>query len=241
MELRRDFLKMTLKSIFALSSFIFVQKLLAFPKKRKQTLKLVTKNYKSFLKNKKANAKSIVFKKRKPLIAKSSKSAITAPYCFARHQKTPSYFGKTLPKTISFYNINTGETLKDLALWENDRWAQPAMKSINHLFRDYRTGQIHSIDPRLLYIIGAIMSKLESKKTIHLVSGFRSDKSNRCLRSRSHKVARHSQHLYGKAADIYVEGIQLCHVHKAALHCKSGGVGSYSRFVHVDTGRVRSW
>ena len=47
----------------------------------------------------------------------------------------------------------------------------------------------------------------------------------------------------GKAIDIRLPGVPLARVREAALDLKLGGVGYYpgSDFVHVDTGRVRTW
>jgi uncharacterized protein YcbK (DUF882 family) len=63
------------------------------------------------------------------------------------------------------------------------------------------------------------------------------------LRKSSSGVAKRSLHMSGKAIDIRVPGRDVHQLQKAALSLKSGGVGLYtkSRFVHVDTGRVRSW
>lgn len=62
-------------------------------------------------------------------------------------------------------------------------------------------------------------------------------------RRHSEQVASQSQHMLGRALDITVEGVDLAHLHKAALSLKAGGVGYYpdNGFVHVDVGRVRRW
>ena len=61
--------------------------------------------------------------------------------------------------------------------------------------------------------------------------------------AKSPGVASRSQHTLGKALDIRVEGVELTHLHKAALSLSAGGVGLYpvSNFVHVDVGPVRRW
>ena len=47
----------------------------------------------------------------------------------------------------------------------------------------------------------------------------------------------------GKAIDIRLGGVSLADLRDAAMSLSAGGVGFYavSDFVHVDTGRVRSW
>ena len=63
------------------------------------------------------------------------------------------------------------------------------------------------------------------------------------LHERSAGVAAHSQHLFGKACDIRLQGVELTNLHKAALTLGAGGVGLYpvSNFVHVDVGPRRHW
>ena len=56
-------------------------------------------------------------------------------------------------------------------------------------------------------------------------------------------VAKKSYHMRGMAVDIHLPDRSLSHLRKTALELKSGGVGYYpkSGFVHIDTGKVRSW
>lgn len=81
---------------------------------------------------------------------------------------------------------------------------------------------------------------------IELVSGFRSPKLNEVLRKKGHKVASHSQHSLGHAVDFRLVGLSPKQLRQEirALGWK-GGVGQYDKpsdqFVHIDTGRDRSW
>ena len=67
--------------------------------------------------------------------------------------------------------------------------------------------------------------------------------TNADLHAHSDGVATNSLHLKGKAIDIRLTDIPLEHLRRAALGARRGGVGYYkaSNFVHVDTGRVRTW
>jgi uncharacterized protein YcbK (DUF882 family) len=49
--------------------------------------------------------------------------------------------------------------------------------------------------------------------------------------------------MLGKATDIHMPGVSLENLHRAALSMQGGGVGFYPKdgFVHIDTGRVRTW
>lgn len=142
---------------------------------------------------------------------------------------------------LSLYNTHTGERLKNHVFWADGNFVEEQLRQINHLFRDHRTGDVHSIDPELLRLLAKITELVESKEPIHLISGYRSSKTNKALASNSTGVAKNSQHLYGKAADIMIPGRSLKQIQLAAKSLKVGGVGRYSAFVHVDTGRVRSW
>lgn len=142
---------------------------------------------------------------------------------------------------LSFYNRHTGESLKKCTFWAEGDYNPTALKEINHLFRDHRTQTTHEIDRKLLHLLHNIQKQLDSTESFHLISGYRSPKTNKVLNARSRGVAKVSQHIYGKAADIYVPGRTLKQVQAAAKSLKAGGVGRYSEFVHVDTGRVRYW
>ena len=142
---------------------------------------------------------------------------------------------------LSLYNTHTGETLKNHTFWIEGQFVEEQLQAVNKLFRDHRTNELYPIDPELLKLLANITDLLDSRESIHLISGYRSPKTNKMLAKNSNGVATKSQHLCGKAADIMLPGRQLKQIQKAAKSLKIGGVGRYSTFVHVDTGRVRSW
>jgi uncharacterized protein YcbK (DUF882 family) len=76
-----------------------------------------------------------------------------------------------------------------------------------------------------------------------VISGFRSAASNERLRTQGGGVARQSLHLRGMAIDVRLRGVACTHLRDVGLELARGGVGYYrkSNFVHLDTGRVRSW
>ena len=67
--------------------------------------------------------------------------------------------------------------------------------------------------------------------------------TNEKLRQYSSGVAKFSLHMEGRAADIYIPGVPVRELQKAALLLQAGGVGFYGTrgFVHIDTGPVRHW
>jgi uncharacterized protein YcbK (DUF882 family) len=142
---------------------------------------------------------------------------------------------------LNFYNRHTGESLKKCIFWAEGIYNPDGLKEINKLFRDHRTHKVHEIHRPLLHVLHKIQNQLETIEPFHLISGYRSPKTNAVLKAHGRGVAKNSQHIYGKAADIYVPGRSLKQVQKAAQSLRAGGVGRYTDFVHVDTGRVRYW
>jgi uncharacterized protein YcbK (DUF882 family) len=94
-----------------------------------------------------------------------------------------------------------------------------------------------------LDVLYAIRTTLAARQPFHIISGYRSPRTNAFLCESGRGVARNSLHVQGKAADIRIPGIDLSLVRDVAMSLKEGGVGYYpsSNFVHVDVGRVRYW
>jgi uncharacterized protein YcbK (DUF882 family) len=145
-------------------------------------------------------------------------------------------------RSLSFYNLHTGESLKAV-YYENGGYVAGALKEIDYVLRDFRANEVKPIDPRLLDLLVALHDRLGTTAPYHVISGYRSPKTNAMLHAYSEGVAAHSLHIDGRAIDIRVPGRNLSTLHDAALALRAGGVGYYphSDFVHVDTGRVRHW
>jgi uncharacterized protein YcbK (DUF882 family) len=156
----------------------------------------------------------------------------------ARAAKAPA-------RTLSFLHTHTGERL-EVEYCYGGRYQPDALDEINSLLRDFRVNEVKPIDPKLLDLLHELGGTLESDSPFHVISGYRSPKTNRMLQSRggAHSgVASGSLHQAGKAIDIRLPGVKLDHLRSAARSLNLGGVGFYpsSNFVHVDTGRVRYW
>jgi uncharacterized protein YcbK (DUF882 family) len=147
-------------------------------------------------------------------------------------------------RRLAFYNTHTSESV-DVVYWTRGEYVGPALKAIDTVLRDHRTGEIVSMDKDLLNLLFELRTRLETTSPFHVISGFRSKQSNEYLRGLSpgSGVAKDSQHTKAKAADVRVPGRELTRVRDAALALRLGGVGFYpvSGFVHVDVARVRSW
>lgn len=147
-------------------------------------------------------------------------------------------------RTLSIYNVNTKESLT-VTYKKNGVYDEDALRKINHIMRDWRRDVETKMDPELIDLIWELHTQLGSMKPVHLISGYRSAKTNERLRRRGGGQAKNSQHILGKAADIHFPDVDVQDLRYLALIEEVGGVGYYPRsgipFVHVDTGRVRAW
>jgi len=146
-------------------------------------------------------------------------------------------------RKLQFSHLHTGEQLKT-TYWAEGRYLSSSLDEINYLLRDFRTGDIHPIDPKLLDLLHTIRLQSRNSNPFEIISGYRSPKTNNQLRaSGGGGVAKKSLHMQGKAIDIRLPGTPLKELHRIACDAKVGGVGLYtgSNFVHIDTGSVRYW
>jgi len=145
-------------------------------------------------------------------------------------------------RSLAFLNTHTGERL-DAVYVDGGRYQQDALAAIDHLLRDHRTGEVVPIDRALLDMLARLRDTLDTAQPFHVISGYRSPATNARLAAASSGVARRSLHVEGRAIDIRVPGLPLDSVRRAAVALRAGGVGFYrgSDFVHLDTGRVRTW
>lgn len=145
-------------------------------------------------------------------------------------------------RQLTFLNLHTGERIH-ATYWAEGSYLSEGLAAINNLLRDHRTGETYEIDRNLLDMLQLLHYKVDSQNEFHVISGYRSPKTNAQLNTQSNGVAKRSLHMQGKAIDIRLPGHQLANLRKAALSMQSGGVGYYpkSDFIHIDTGRVRQW
>lgn len=142
---------------------------------------------------------------------------------------------------IPFYHTHTRERF---ALdYSCEGCSEDTLVELNHFLRDFRTEEVHTIDPGLLDILHALRQETGCLGTVEVISGYRSPKTNRMLRARSSGVASRSLHMEGKALDFRLTGYNTRKLRDIAVSLKKGGVGYYAKsdFIHVDTGRVRTW
>lgn len=96
-------------------------------------------------------------------------------------------------------------------------------------------GDVIFISDGLVQVLQAIRSHFGKSVTIN--SGFRSQAHNKKVGGTAY-----SQHLYGTAADIVVQGVKPKDVaaYAETLLPGTGGIGIYSTFVHIDVRKTKS-
>ena len=143
---------------------------------------------------------------------------------------------------IAFRHAHTGESFSGVYR-VGDKYIPEAFERMNYVLRDFRTTEVFPMDPRVIDILSLLYGRLDATESYQILSGYRSPKTNAMLRKTSSGVARNSFHMYGQAIDIRIPGQSTKLLRNTALALKAGGVGYYpnSDFVHVDTGKVRSW
>lgn len=162
---------------------------------------------------------------------------------------TPAFASMKMPSTsgaykVAFRNGHTGESF-DGVYRVGNKYLPDAFDQINHVLRDFRTGEEFPIDPRSIDIIYMLHNKMGGHQSFEVLSGYRSPQTNSMLREASARsgVARNSLHMVGQAIDLRMPGYSTHHIRDMAIDLRAGGVGYYpsSDFVHIDSGKVRHW
>lgn len=158
--------------------------------------------------------------------------------------------GKSLAKallaekgSISLYNTHSHERLSVDFRRQDGTYDLEALNALNWILRCHFTNQQTVMDVNTIEYLNLIDQRLGGGNEIHIISGFRSPSYNSLLLSNGRGVAKHSLHLVGKALDIVIPGIDLKTVRQTAVALKMGGVGYYpgAGFVHIDSGKFRTW
>lgn len=114
--------------------------------------------------------------------------------------------------------------------------------AIDEFLRCHFTSEEGDVPAVLLTRIRQVAHRFDARK-VHIVSGFRHPKYNTMLRKKGREVALTSQHTQAHAVDFTLVGVPTKDLYRYLLREHQGGVGYYPRsgFVHIDTGRKRTW
>jgi uncharacterized protein YcbK (DUF882 family) len=146
------------------------------------------------------------------------------------------------PRRIALVNLHTGERL-ETEYFRDDAYVPGALAAIDVLLRDFRSGEKHAMDPKLLDYLVDVAAQVDAPPAYSVISGYRSPETNERLHERSGGVSQHSLHMQGRAIDVRMTGEDCADLAARAQDLKRGGVGYYraSNFVHLDTGAFRTW
>ena len=146
------------------------------------------------------------------------------------------------PKRIALLNLHTDERL-DVEYFRDGAYLPEAMARIEGLLKDFRNGEKHAIDPKLMDYLVDVAAQVGKPAAFSVISGYRSPETNERLHERSSGVSQHSLHMQGRAIDVRLNGVDCKDLAVRAEELKQGGVGYYraSNFVHLDTGAFRTW
>ena len=145
-------------------------------------------------------------------------------------------------RVLAFFHTHTSERLS-LPYFADGGYLPASLVRLERFLRDFRTGEEHPIDPALFDLLHDLQRATSTRTPFQVISGYRSPATNALLCSEGGGVAKGSLHLQGRAIDIRLGDVSSAVVRDAARELCLGGVGYYrqSDFVHVDTGRVRTW
>jgi uncharacterized protein YcbK (DUF882 family) len=145
-------------------------------------------------------------------------------------------------RRVHMYSGRSGESVNAI-YWVDGEYIPEVVNEISHFMRDLRVDSSIAMNPHNLDIISATHHLLDINEPYMLLSGYRTAKTNKMLRSESSGVAKNSLHVQGMAADLRLKSRSVKQMAKAAEACAAGGVGHYyhSNFVHMDCGPVRTW
>ncbi len=172
-------------------------------------------------------------------------SLLGASVLLARLGSPSSALADPLPSgELSLYNTHTDERLEVTYRDRGGRYDDTALRALDRILRCHYDGEVAKMDVRVIEILDLVATRLGGGHEIEIISGFRSQAYNDWLiKHGGGGVAQHSLHMVAKAIDVRLKGVPLDRLHRAALDLRLGGVGYYPRsdFVHLDSGRVRTW
>lgn len=145
-------------------------------------------------------------------------------------------------RVLRLYNPRSKERAR-VAFWDpKEGFLSEGYRQACWLLRDVSAGVWSNMDLGLLnklYGIQAWLDYYGIDPEMDVLSGLRTPQTN----GSTEGAAQRSRHLYGEAADVRIRRVSAVTLGKMAQAFGPGGVGFYvnSNFVHVDTGRTRTW
>lgn len=150
--------------------------------------------------------------------------------------RAPARAGDQAVRVVAVRNLWTEEIMA---------WTGPVVldrENLGSFLRCHATGLPGAHPKDLIERVLATAAKFSARR-VHVVSGYRNAKYNLGLAKKGREVSRDSNHTRSQAIDFSLPGVDTERVYKHLLRAHPGGVGYYpvSSFVHVDTGKKRTW
>ena len=144
------------------------------------------------------------------------------------------------PRRLRLINAHTEETF-DGPYRDATGPIPAAMEDLSSFLRDFHSGETIQYDVAVLDFLADVMAAVGAAKAT-VLSAYRTRETNEMLARTTFGVADNSQHIYGRAIDIYLPA-RLDVAMETARAMRRGGVGWYpdSHFIHLDSGPVRNW
>jgi uncharacterized protein YcbK (DUF882 family) len=160
--------------------------------------------------------------------------------CVGATSALPSWARSQHERRIALECRETGESF-DGTYWSGGAYDPAALHRIDWLMRDFHSGAVAKIDPALIDALQDLQASFGARRSLTILSGFRTAGTNAELRHEGWPAASDSQHVVARAADVRIAGVSTSQLHSAALRLGYGGIGLYRDYVHIDTGPRRSW
>lgn len=153
------------------------------------------------------------------------------------------------PRTLSVFRPQSGERAKVL-YWKDGEVIDSAYQELCHILRDVNGRETAPIDPKLFEVLWgtqAFIARYGMNQPLEILSGYRTEASNKRLVEEGVPAARKSLHMVGKAADIRIASLNEEVLGGLIRSFRQGGVGYYYRsgprggWIHADTGLNRTW
>jgi uncharacterized protein YcbK (DUF882 family) len=154
---------------------------------------------------------------------------------------TPARRGQRADRPIWAHNLRTHE-IRALTGPAGIAAGPAGQADRSEFFRCWFT---HGHGPIPATLVDKIIESAEhfEVREVRIISGFRHPKYNLQLRKKGHEVAASSHHTEANAIDFFFPEVETKPLYDWLLAKHPGGVGFYpvSEFVHIDTGRKRTW
>lgn len=168
-------------------------------------------------------------------------SGFLLPQRYASDQEAAEFWAK--PRTLNLYRPVTGEH-RVVCYWRDGQIDWNGYHEACHMLRDVRANKTVTIDVRLLNLLRGQQGWLQEawgfREPYQINSGYRTLHTNELTEG----AAKNSYHTRAQASDGRYQGLPIDYQGKLVMAFQGGGVGIYinqQKFIHSDTGRIRTW